>query len=126
MKDSPSPAESKDPTPSPYTSPRAVHKADASVPPTPSSLPPLPESPIKSIVQAIPKPNDVIAAVSAVQRRVVQQTQREILPHGSELLEATRAVCLIRPNPLPSESNSPFLLTVPLKLAKHLDPQLPL
>jgi hypothetical protein len=95
VKDLPSPAESKDPSPTPYTSPRIAHKADASVPPTPSSLPPLPESPIKSIVQAIPKPNDVIAAVSAVQRRVVQQTQREILPHGTELVEATRAVRLI-------------------------------
>ena len=49
---------------------------------TPSSLPPLPPSPAKSIIEHLP---DVRAVVQHI-------NTQELLPHGTEFLEATRTV----------------------------------
>ncbi|CAA7261927.1 unnamed protein product [Cyclocybe aegerita] len=63
----------------PSQSPRQV--AD---PVTPSSLPPLPPSPVKSIIERLPNTTEVKAAVQ-------QFKQQEILQHSNELLIAFRA-----------------------------------
>lgn len=57
---------------------------------TPSSLPPLPPSPAKSLISHLPKASELKA--------VVQCKQQEIIQKANEFLSATRIVTLLVPN----------------------------
>jgi hypothetical protein len=91
-------------TSTPNQSPRALDAI------TPSSLPPLPPSPSKSIIDHLPKVGDVKAAVQQFQ-------PQEVLQNGNELLIALRTVSTGNNFSLMFETSC---LAVLVEFSKHL------